>query len=53
MGRYERLARLMKFISLLKSRRQSLMEEPPEGCGVSRRENRRGIESPDRLDTRF
>ena len=52
MGKHERLARLVKFMSLLKANRQSLMEEPSEGCGVSRRGNRRDIESPGKLDTK-
>jgi len=53
MSKYERLARLVKFMALLKANKQSLIEEPPEGCIVSRRKNRRGIESSDRLDGKF
>ena len=53
MSKYERLARLVKFMALLKANKQSLIEEPPEGCIVSRRKNRRGIESSDELGTRF
>ncbi len=53
MGKYERLARLVKFMVLLKANRQSLMEEATEGCGVSRRESRSGAESSDELGTGF
>ena len=52
MGKHERLARLVKFMSLLKANRQSLMEATPGGYRASRRENRRDIESPGKLDTK-
>lgn len=53
MGKYERLARLVKFISLLKAQRQSLKEELSERFGVPDRKNLRGIESSDELGTKF
>ena len=46
MGKYERLARLVKIMALLRTQRQSL------NCVIMGRENRRDIESSDRLGTK-